>query len=119
MENASSSGLMVQRLSDIHVIEFMEKSIVDQVTIEQIKHDLLALVEKSGHPKFVISFENVSHISSAMLGVLMTVNKRIKEENGALRLAAISPSIMEVFKLTRLDKMLKIYKSTDDAVVKF
>jgi anti-sigma B factor antagonist len=115
----TASGLMVQRLADIYIIEFLEKNVLDQVSIERMKQELIGLVEKSGHPKFIISFENVTHISSAMLGVLMVLNKRIRQEKGELRLAAIGPQIMEVFKLTRLDKALSIYNDIDKAMVKF
>jgi anti-sigma B factor antagonist len=110
---------MVQRQGDVYIIEFMDTRILDQLAIDKIKNEILALVEKSGVPKFVISFENVKYISSAVLGMLMTVNKTIAKEKGELRLAAIDNSLMEVFKLTRLDKILKIYDTTDNAMYKF
>ncbi len=119
MAPQGDSTLMVQRQGDVYIIEFMDTRILDQLAIDKIKNEILALVEKSGVPKFVISFENVKYISSAVLGMLMTVNKTIAKEKGELRLAAIDNSLMEVFKLTRLDKILKIYDTTDNAMYKF
>ncbi|MCC6578849.1 MAG: STAS domain-containing protein, partial [Phycisphaeraceae bacterium] len=55
----------------------------------------------------------------AMLGTIMSLNKKVKGMSGEIRLAAIDKQLMEVFKLTRLDKVLKIYPKTDDALVKF
>jgi len=116
---AEDSALIVQRRTDVHVIEFMETRILDQLVIDRIKNEILAMVKDAGLPKFIISFENVKYISSAVLGMLMTVNKHILADHGQLRLAAIDKSLMEVFKLTRLDKILKIYPDTDAALRKF
>lgn len=114
-----NAGLMVQKTGDVHIVEFLESSLLDQGNIEQIHAELRSLVEAAAVPKFVISFENVGFISSAVLGVLMSLNKKIQAAHGELRLANISPRILEVFKITRLDKIVKIYKTTDDALVKF
>lgn len=116
---AEDSVLIVQRQSDVIIIEFMESRILDQLMIDQIKNEILQIVEDAGHPKIIIGFDNVKYISSAVLGMLMTVNKAVAKHKGELRLAAIDKSLMEVFKLTRLDKILKIYKNTTAAMNKF
>jgi anti-sigma B factor antagonist len=113
------SPLLLQRMGDVIIIEFTDKAILDQSKIDRLHQEMQSVIEKSGLPKIILSFENVQNISSAMLGVLMSLNKQIKSMGGEMRLAAISNSIMEVFKLTRLDKLLKIYRSTDQAMVKF
>lgn len=113
------AGLMIQKMADIHIVEFMESSVLDQVRIEQIRNELDAIVEKGGVPKILLSFDGVAHISSAVLGVLMSIDKKCKAQRGEIRLAHISDSIMTVFKMTKLDKVLKIYKSVEAAMVKF
>ena len=97
----------------------MEKALIDQANIERMGEELDQLVKKSGHPKFVVSFSNVQNVSSAVLGVLIALHKQILGMKGELRLAAIPNQIMEVFKLTRLNKMLKIFKTTEAALKKF
>lgn len=119
MAENTTGSLMVQRRADVHIIEFMEVRILDQLAIDKIKTDILNMVAEAGVPKFIISFENVKYISSAVLGMLMTVNKHVMGKQGELRLSAIDKSLMEVFKLTRLDKILKIFNTTDDALKKF
>lgn len=116
---ANESALIVQRQSDVIIIEFLETRILDQLMIDQIKNEILQLVEDAGHPKIIIAFDNVKYISSAVLGMLMTVNKAVAKHKGELRLASIDKSLMEVFKLTRLDKILKIYKNSTAAMSKF
>ena len=119
MAEANSGSLMVQKIGDVHIIEFMETNILDQIIIERIKEQILGVIENSGLPKILISFENDKHISSAMLGTLMAVNKAVKAADGELRLCSIDKNLMEVFKLTRLDKVLKIFKNPQAAMAKF
>lgn len=119
MSTAGQSAVLIQRMGDVRIIEFTDTAILDQARIETIHHELERIVDEAGLPKIILSFENVHNISSAMLGTIMSLNKKILAAGGELRLAAISKNIYEVFKLTRLDKMLKIYKSTDQAMVKF
>ena len=117
-ENGGSS-FVVQRVRDINVIEFTQEALIDQANIERMGEELDRLVEQSGHPKLVISFANVQSVSSAVLGVLIATHKKIQNLRGELRLASIPDRIFEVFRLTRLDKMLKIYKTSDEALVRF
>ena len=119
MADDGGSWFVVQRVRDIDVIEFTNDALLDQANIERMGDELVSLVERAGHPKLVISFSNVQSVSSAVLGVLIATHKKVKNLKGELRLASISERIIEVFKLTRLDKMLKIYKTTDEALLRF
>jgi len=115
----SSGAIIIQRRGDVQIVEFITPNILDQLLIERIKEELVGVVEQSGLPRIIISFDNVKHVSSAMLGTLMAINKRTREAHGELRLAGINKQLMEVFKLTRLDKVLKIYPGVEEAMVKF
>ena len=119
MPEQQSGSFVVHRVRDIQVIEFMTDALLDQANIERLGDDLAELVAKSGHPKIVISFANIEHVSSAVLGILIATHKQVKKMRGELRLASISERIYEVFKITRMDKMLKIYESPEVALLKF
>ncbi|MCX5660661.1 MAG: STAS domain-containing protein [Planctomycetota bacterium] len=115
----SPQGMMIQKFGDVHIIEFLEANILDQVRIENIRNELDAIVDKSPQPKLLLSFQAVTHISSAVLGVLMSLDKKAKAKRGEIRLAHISPSIRQVFSITKLDKVLKIFPTTEEAMLKF
>jgi anti-anti-sigma factor len=120
MSTANTHGpLMIRRFNDISIVEFMDTTILDTTKIERIRAELDGLADKMGYPKIVLSFDGVTHLASAMLGVLMSVNKKVGTMKGQLRLTHLSPMIMEVVRITKLDKVLKIYESTDKAVEKF
>jgi anti-sigma B factor antagonist len=118
MAETKTGALMIQKMGNIIVVEFLQTSIVDQSQIERIKQEILEQVEKAGHPKLVVSFAGVTNISSAMIGVMMALHKKVKEMGGEMRVAAANKHIMQVFKLTRLDKVFAFYKTLDQAMQK-
>ena len=115
-------------MSQLHVfdqngilnIEFVNSEILDESNITSIRDELRALIEQSGkRPRLLLSFSNVKHLSSAALGMLIDANSRAKDRKGKLKLCAISPQILEVFKITKLDKVFDIYDSVADATSSF
>jgi anti-anti-sigma regulatory factor len=48
---------------------------------------------------------------------LIRVSKKVYETEGTLRLCSIGSKILDVFRITRLDKIFEIMPSVDDAMV--
>jgi len=67
-------------------------------------------------PRLIISFEGVSFLSSAALGKLIMVNRRIKERGGELKLCTLAPTTLEVFRVAHLDDYFHIDRDLDTAV---
>lgn len=101
---------------DVQVVELTDRKILDEVNIGQINEQLQALVAGTPLPKLVVDFSGVAHMSSSALGSLITLHKRIREKGGRLCLCCIQPAIYEVFQITRLNEILKICPSRDEAL---
>ena len=56
---------------------------------------------------------------SAMIGKVILLNKKCKTDNVNLKLSNISPNVMEVFKIMRLNKVLSIYGDEAKAIAAF
>ena len=112
---AGESRLLVQKDLEVTIVEFLDKNILDEASIQQIGDEINRIIESVAVPKLLISFENVDHLSSAALGTLITINNKIRQKDGQLRLANISPQIYEVFAITKLNKLFQIHKNTDEA----
>lgn len=111
--------LSVTQQKDVRVVEFTNNRILDEANIADIGQGLNALVDERANPKLLLDFGSVDHLSSAALGMLINANKRIKEKNGQLRLTNIKPQILEVFVITKLNKLFKILPTRDDALASF
>ena len=119
MSEGGSNAVVVTRQGGVQIVEFVVSNLVDQAEIDKIGRTMEELVESAGHPKIVVNFANLKHVSSAMLGVLISVEKKVGQMKGEMRLAGIPASIMQVFKLTCLDKLLKIFDTVEDATYRF
>ena len=115
----ATARVNISEHKDIKVVDFVENKILDEANIAEIGQQLAALVEAKDRPKLLLDFHNVDHLSSAALGMLINVNNRVKHQNGQLRLAHIKPQIMEVFEITRLNKLFKILPNKADALASF
>ena len=111
--------LSVAHHKDIRIVEFTNNKILDEANINEIKQALGALIEERDNPKLLLDFGSVDHMSSAALGTLIDANNKIRENGGQLRLANIKPQILEVFQITKLNKLFKIFPSRDDALKSF
>ena len=101
---------------DVKVVSFIENKILDEANITEIGQALVSLVEAKHRPKLLLDFQNVDHLSSAALGMLINVNQKIKQQSGELRLVNIKPQIIEVFVITRLNKLFKIMPDREQAL---
>ena len=111
--------LKVTRQGDTVQVEFTSRKILDEANIADIGNTLKALIEEKDNPKLLLDFSTVDHLSSAALGMLINANNSIKQRNGQLRLTNIKPQIYEVFVITKLNKLFRIYPSREEALASF
>lgn len=100
----------------VTVVEFTERKILDEMNISKIGEELSSLVTQSEHPRLVLDFTHVLHMSSTALGMLITLHKRVRERDGQLRLCRIRPEIYEVFAITKLNEIFQIHEDRDSAM---
>jgi len=112
-------ALAVTEQKDIRIVEFTNNKILDEANIKEIGDGLNVLVDERPNPKLLLDFATVDHLSSAALGMLINVNKRVRERNGQLRLTNIKPQIFEVFVITKLNKLFKITQNRPEALASF
>ena len=115
----TTQRLKIADHKDIKVVDFIDSKILDEANIAEIGQNLTGLVMAKDRPKVLLDFANVDHLSSAALGMLINVNNKVKQQNGQLRLANIKPQIMEVFEITKLNKLFKILPTRADALASY
>lgn len=112
----SSQRLKVEQIADVVVVNFLDKRILDEPTIQVIAEQLFGLVDDAKNRKMVLNFSNVEYMSSAALGKLINLHKKLTTVGGRMTLCNVIPQIYEVFTITRLDKIFKIHPDEESAV---
>lgn len=114
-----STHLRIRRHNSVSVVEFADRKILEELSIMEIGEELDRLVESEPGIRLLLNFKNVDHLASAALGMLITLNKKVKERNGELKLSDINRQIFEVFKITRLNRIFDIHETAEQALAGF
>src|SRR5262245_1921867 len=111
---AASRHLEIEHIGDVTVVSFTDKRLLDEQTIQIIGDQLFSLVDEQGRRKIMMNFGNVEYLSSAFLGIRVTLNKKVNWVGGRLILCNIDPLIYEVFENTKLNELFNIQRGEDD-----
>jgi anti-sigma B factor antagonist len=111
--------LELEQIGDVTVVNFIDKKILDEQSIQTIGEQLFSLVDQENCRQMLLNFGNVEFLSSAALGKLIKLKKKLEEVQGRLILCNISPQIFEVFEITKLDRYFTIQKEEQEALQAF
>jgi len=114
-----TTRLQIRDFKGVSIVEFADRKILDEVCIMEIQEELEKLVEAKNGGNILLCFKSVEHLSSAALGMLITLKNKIEAKSGKLKLSDINAQIFEVFKITRLNKMFDIHPTIDAARAAF
>lgn len=106
----------VEYAENATIATFTAQSILEEKDIQELQKSIMPVIEQAERINLILDFCNVRFLSSAVLGLLIRISKKIYERDGQLRLCNINPKIYEAFKITRLTKIFDIYKDTEDAL---
>jgi anti-anti-sigma factor len=104
---------------DILTISLTDAKILDASLIDQIHGEIVKILGEAHQRNVILDFQEVKFLSSAALGMLILVNKMCKEYKINLKLCNIEPDIAQIFKITGMNKVFAIYKTTEDACAAF
>lgn len=107
--------ISVEYAENATVVTFTEEKILEDKDIQSLQDSIMSVIEQSEQIDLILDFSNVKFLSSAVLGLLIRVSKKIYERQGQLGLCNINPKIYEIFKITRLTKIFDIYDDIDSA----
>jgi anti-sigma B factor antagonist len=114
----SDRRIDIEEINGVTVARLLEKKILDEANIDALGQEMFALVDKDGRKKIILDFTLVEYLSSAALGKLITMHKKTGTAGGKLALCSIQKDILDVFKITQLNKVLTLCTDLDDAISK-
>jgi anti-sigma B factor antagonist len=116
---ASHRRIDATKVGDVTVVNFLDKKILDEASIQELGVELFGLVEQENRKSILLNFSNVEFLSSAALGKLITLDRKVKTAKGRLKMSNIRPEIFEVFQITKLNKVFDIRKDEAEAISAF
>jgi anti-anti-sigma factor len=103
----------------VTVAELLDEEILEEGTIDTIADSLSAVVADNPGIKLLLNFTRVRHLSSSALGILIQLNKQVEESNGTLKICHLRKSLLEIFKITKLNRLFDIHEDKVTALNSF
>ena len=101
--------ISVEYAKNATIVTFIDERILEEKDIRALQESITSVIEQAERMNLILDFCNVRFLSSAVLGLLIRISKKIYEGDGQLKLCNITPKIYEIFKITRLTKIFDIY----------
>jgi anti-sigma B factor antagonist len=103
-----TNGLDIEYTTDEARVTFKNQALLDEACLRDLKKQLFDLADKKPGLGMRLNFSDVSFMSSSCLGLLVTLDKHLRDTDRTLTLCNIKPQILKVFEMTKLDKIFKI-----------
>ena len=107
--------ISVEYAENATIVTFTDEKILEEKDVQALRESIMSVIEQAERINLILDFCNVRFLSSAVLGLLIRVSRKVYERDGQLRLCNINPKIYEVFKITRLTKIFDIYEDREGA----
>ncbi len=114
MAASLSRWFQTEDIGNVTIVRLTGAKSLDEQTSRAVGAELSALADKMAGRKLVLNFIDVEYLSSGALGVLLTLNKKLRDIGGKLVLVNIDPKLYEVLEVTKLNKLLNISDDPND-----
>ncbi len=108
----------VSEINGITLIQIPQKRATAEIARE-FKDFLFSLIDKNNSGKIIIDLNEVQFMDSFFLGAVVSGLKKIRSQNGDLRLLNVQDPLIPVLELMHLDEVFKIFTSRQDALNSF
>jgi anti-sigma B factor antagonist len=119
MSTSARQHLRVEVITGVTLVSIVDVDLLAEDVIMEVGEQLFRLVDEQGETKLVISFRDVRYMSSAMVGQLVKLHKKVVKAGGRMILCGFSPTIREVFRISHLDRLLEIQENEQLALDRF
>jgi anti-sigma B factor antagonist len=111
-----SDDFAIEQDGSATVVVFNGPTLMNLAELERIQRRLEALVDE-GMRAVVLDFDKVEFMSSQGIGIILALNKKLKSSRGTgMAICGLTPRLLDLFKITRLEKVLKLMPSRTEAI---
>lgn len=105
-----------QSVEGVAILAFLPGQMCDWESVEQVD-DVVGAIGDSR--RIVLNLSHLRSVSAAFLGMLVRLHRRMVSAQATLRICGVRPESLEVFKVTKLDKVFSIHYNEQNALKSF
>ncbi|MBC8275184.1 MAG: STAS domain-containing protein [Chloroflexi bacterium] len=91
---------------------------LDAYSANDVESKLNSLID-AGQVRLVVSLDKLEYMSSSGLRVLLATLKKVRKQQGDIRLACLKPNIKEVFDISGFTQLFNISDTEETAIDSF
>jgi anti-anti-sigma factor len=111
--------IRTENINNWLVIRFVANRLTDPMTVAQICDEtdqlLMAIPERA---QVAISFAGVDFVSSQVIGLLLGIRDQVRKKHGTLVLCKVGKHVLDVLRITRLERQFTLSDSLSAIVGK-
>lgn len=96
------------------IVAVVHEDRIDASSAVQFK-DMMQAIGRTANSRVILDLAQVQFLDSSGLGAVVAVMKAYSPDK-TLELAGLNPVVQKVFRLTRMDKVFKVYESSAQAL---
>ena len=93
---------------DVTFVTFTDERILEDKQLRELQKSFEPVIERNDNKKLILDFVNVKFMTSAFLGLLIRIHKKVCELDGHIQICNVDPNIRRVFEITQLTKIFDI-----------
>ncbi len=116
MSEYHSDFLALEERDPAMVATITRCELTEEENIDVLGKDLLDLVDQYGCRQIIVSLQHVTYITSAALGKLITLHRRLHRKDGRLIICGAINSVKDVLRSSRLHEYFTVAEDVTSAL---
>ena len=119
MSQPARPYLRVRVVNGVAVVYFLDNDLQPEAIVRGAAAQLSGLLTTEGYDKILLNFDGVRFLSSEMIAEVLRLHKKLAQSKGRLKLCGLASGVREIFRVSKLDKLLEIYDDEKKALARF
>ncbi len=87
--------------------------------VRHLKNYVTPLLDRENFAGLVINLKKVDFIDSSGVGALFSIHKTLQSQEHQMAVCHLNKKTQEILMMTRLDRLIHVYKDEETAIVSF
>jgi anti-sigma B factor antagonist len=106
----------VRAVGKLMLVEFVNPHVLfEDEAVQELGRHLERLVGQ-GNVRLVLDLSTVRYASSAVVGLVASLYRKVNEAGGTLRLFGLNPVLRDAIRICRLDRVIEVYIDESEAI---
>jgi anti-anti-sigma factor len=99
------------------VVRFEDAEILfEESAVHIVGRELRRLIEDEGHTRLVVNFAGVRYLSTEVLAILASLQRKVDPVRGSIVLCGLDPLLRDIVRITHLDRVFDICEDEAEAL---